>query len=90
MKQKTFITVFVGAHILFIFLQIHKHSQIVKNSYTKQKFEQEKTLLIKKKQALTHQLYAYKNKSAIKDFATKKLGMQPLRLSQIKTLTSAG
>lgn len=90
MQRKTFITIFVGTHILFIFLQIHKHSQIIKQSYTKQKFEQEKTLLIKKKQALTHQLYACKNKSTIKDFAIKELGMQPLRLSQIKTITRVG
>lgn len=88
MKARPFIATFIGVHVIFIFLQIHKHSQIIKHSYALQKNEQTKQLLVKKKQALTHQLYAGKNRSAIKDIAIAQLHMKPIQLRQIKTIES--
>lgn len=86
MKIKPFLLAFVSIHVVLIFLQIHKHSQFIKYLYALQKNEQTRELLVKKKQALTHQLYACKNRSAIKDCAIAQLHMKPIQLRHIKTL----
>ena len=86
MKRKIFIPLFIGTHILFIFLQIYKHSQVIKLSYKKQKNEADRQLLAQKKQDLTHQLYALKNRSAIKKFAMNHLNMKKITLKQIKKI----
>jgi len=88
MKKTTFISLFIFAHIFFIVLQIHKHSQIIKESYRKQKNEQLKNELIQKKELLTHQLYTLKNRSTIQEFATEQLAMKPINLKQIKKITA--
>lgn len=88
MKVKPFLLAFVSIHVILIFLQIHKHSQIIKYSYELQKNEQTKELLVKKKLALTHQLYACKNRSAVKECAIAQLHMKPIQLHQIKKLDS--
>lgn len=90
MKKNTFITIFIAIHVVFIFLQIHKYSQIIKQSYQKQKNELQKNELIQKKQLLTHQLYAMKNRSIVKKFAQESLNMHPINLSQIKKLNKHG
>lgn len=86
MKKATFIALFVSAHVILIFLQIHKHSQRIRLSYQTQKNEAEKELLVQKKQDLTQQVYALKNRSAIKKFALNKLNMSKIQLKQINKL----
>lgn len=86
MKKSIFITIFIGAHVGFVFLQIHQYSRVIQTNYDKQKLETTKITLIQKKQELTHQLYALHNKSSIKQFAVKNLAMEPVQLSQIKRL----
>lgn len=84
MKRSYMLFVFVGIHLAFIFLQIHKHSSLIKLSYLKQRYEQEKIKLTKQKETLTHQLYACQNKSSIKEFATTQLGLEPIHLNSIR------
>ena len=86
MKRSLFITVFIAAHLFFVFFQIHQHSQIIKLSYRKQKNELTLKKLTQQKLDLTQQLYVLKNKSAIKDFAQQELAMQPINIGQIKKL----
>jgi hypothetical protein len=86
MKKKLFITLFVSTQLLFVVMQIHQHSSFIKHSYSKQKYESQKSDLLHKKQAQTHELYALQNKAEIKQYARRVLHMEPLKLNQIKNL----
>jgi len=87
MKRKSFITIFVAVHVLFIALQIDKQSKIVKLSYQKQRHEEEKKKLLAQKQKQTNTLFALKKPSQVKQFATQQLSMKPLDLKQIKRIS---
>jgi len=87
-KMPLFVTVFICINVLFIFLQVYKSSQIMKQSYRNQKNETTKAHLIQKKQTLTQQLYAAKNRSNIKKFAKNNLNMQTVKLNQVKKLSA--
>ncbi|TET06935.1 hypothetical protein E3J79_00480 [Candidatus Dependentiae bacterium] len=86
MKRLTFIVLFVGINILFIFLQIHKQSQITKVSYQNQRKKMELDTLIQQKEAVTNQLQVLKNPASVKKYATNRLNMKKTRLNQIKLL----
>lgn len=88
MNRTFFIYLFIFSHIGFVFLQIHKHTQFIKQTYAKQKNERLLASLQVKKQQLTQELYVAKNHSAIQEFAKNKLNMAPVRLSQIKKVTA--
>ncbi len=87
MKRNAFIAVFITAHIIFIFLQVHKHTQFVTFTYKQQKLEKKQNTLQQEKQLLTQQLYALKDRDTIKKFARKTLKMRPVRLNQVEILT---
>lgn len=87
MKKSTFITIFISTHIVFIFMHIHKYSQVVKASYNKQKNEMVLAALRQKKQDLTHKWYATQNRSNILHFA-KNAKMESINLNQIKKLNT--
>lgn len=86
MKRSTFITFFVGAHVLGVFIQIHQYSRMIKASYQKQKSDTMLSSLHQKKEELTHQLYALHNRNKIKEFATNTLKMEAVSLNTIKKL----
>lgn len=86
MKKNYFITFFITAHIILIFLQVHKHTLFVKNSYTQQQCEKTLATLQEKKQALTQELYVLKDRETIKKFAQEKLNMRPYALNQVKKI----
>ena len=77
----------MSTHVLFIFLQIHKHMQFIKQSFRKQKNERVLGQLEHTKQDLMNQLYVQQNRSDIKQFAQKQ-GMQSVRLNRVKRITS--
>ncbi len=87
-KKSTFITIFVSTHIIFIFLHIHKYSQVVKASYEKQKNSISLETLRQKKQDITHKWYALQNRNAIKQFAINTMKMEPITLNQIKKINA--
>lgn len=87
MKKKSFLTVFISAHIILIFLQIHKHTLFIKNSYNHQLCEKKLATLTEKKQTLTQELYALKDRENIKKYAQEKLNMRPYALNQVKKLS---
>ncbi len=86
MKKKSFIALFIGFHICFIALKIHKQSSFIKLSYEKQHLETECQKLKNRKQELTTTLYTLKKPSSIKQFATTTLNMEPLNLKQVKRM----
>ena len=87
MKKKSFLTIFISAHILLIVLQIHKHTLFIKNSYNHQQCEKKLATLTEKKQTLTQELYALKDRENIKKYAQEKLNMRPYALNQVKKLS---
>lgn len=87
MKRSYFIALFVLVHTLFIAIQIDKQSRLVQLSYEKQRHEKEKNTLSSKKQELTNSLYALKNPSQVKQYATTELTMKPLELKKVKRIT---
>lgn len=88
MKKVFFVSIVVCANVLFIILNIHQYSQVIKLTYEKQKNELLKNNLVQKKQSLTHHFYALQNRSEIKKFVSTELNMEPLTLKQIKKLNA--
>ena len=87
MKKNSFLTIFISAHILLIILQIHKHTLFIKNSYNQQQAEKKVATLTEKKQTLTQELHALKDRENIKKYAQEKLNMRPYALNQVKKLS---
>lgn len=87
MKKNVFIIFFITAHIILIFLQIHKHTMFIKNNYNQQLLEKKIAALKEQKQTLTQQLHALKDRENIKKFAHDKLNMRPYKLQQITKLS---
>ena len=86
MKKNSFLTIFIFAHIILIFSQIYKHTLFIKNSYNHQQCEKKLIALSEKKQTLTQELYALKDRDNIKKYAQNKLNMRPFALNQVKKL----
>jgi cell division protein FtsB len=86
MTKKKFFAVCSCINVLFIGAQIYKHTQFVRYTYRKQ--QEERTLQQQQETiaALTQQLYALQDRTAIKEFAQKELGMKPVALHQIQRL----
>jgi len=87
MKKISFLTTFISAHIILIVLQIHKHTLFIKNSYNHQQCEKKLAALMDKKQTLTQELHAMKDRDNIKKYAQSKLNMRPYALNQVKKLS---
>lgn len=87
MKKNSFLTFVISAHIVIIFSQIYKHTLFVENSYNQQQCDKTLTLLTEKKQILTQELHALKDREYIKKYAQEKLNMRPYALNQVKKLS---
>lgn len=84
MKRNIFALLFVGTHIIFIVLQIHRHSLYIQYSYQKQKNEKMYENLLKEQEMLAYELHTLHNSEAIKQYAQNQLGMMPANLQHIK------
>lgn len=84
MKKPTFLFLFIAANVGFVLLHLHKQSQFIQLSYTKQKIEMQATSLAKQKQELTHQLYMLYDRARILTYAKKELNMTQARVGQFK------
>ncbi len=87
MKKRTFITLFISVHLIFICALIDKQSRLMKLTYQKQAYEQKLKQLKTKQQELTNRLLTFKNHQKIKEYATNELKMSPLFLKNIKKLS---
>lgn len=86
MKKTTFIATFIGAHIVFIVLQIHKSNLITQQSYQKQKNERAKLELVQRSQELTHKKSQLLSHAHVTEFARDHLNMKPVNLTRIKKM----
>lgn len=93
MKKSTFLALFIATNISFVLLHLHKQSQFIHLSYTKQKIELETSTLAKQKQELTHQLYTLYDRARVLNYAKKELNMTQAKVGQFKKInpsTSSG
>jgi hypothetical protein len=87
MTKKQCIIACTTSNLLFIVAQIYKHTQFVHYTYQKQQAEHALAMHEETIKALTQQLYALKDRIAIKEFAQTQLSMKPIALHQIKRLS---
>jgi hypothetical protein len=73
--------------VFFVFLKIYQHNSLIRLNYEKQRVENEKDELKKKKNELLVKYFEIKNQHKARAAVQEKLGMQPLKLSQIITFT---
>ena len=88
MRKINFITFFITVHSILIFLQVHKHTLFIKNNYKQQEYEKQRAALTEKKEILTQELHALKDRETIKQFAYNTLKMRPYTLHNIIKLPS--
>jgi cell division protein FtsL len=87
MKRSTFITIFIGGHIIFAGLQIYKQNEFTRLSYRYQKKDHHKAELAKQKSQLIQEQFAQTNHTDIKEFARVHLHMEPVTIGQVKKLS---
>ena len=88
MKKSAFLALFIATNLSFVLLHLHKQSQFIHLSYTKQKIEHETCILTKQKQELTHQLYTLYDRTRVLNFAKKELNMIQARVGQFKKINT--
>jgi cell division protein FtsL len=88
MKRSLFITLFVSVHILFVLLIIHKQNNFIALSYENQRTQKRILELQDSKKILLREQYALTSHEHVKKFAQTKLGLEPVKMSQIKRLVS--
>lgn len=82
------VVIFVTINLLFIFLQIHKQSQFVKLSYSRQRLEKEQEQLIRQRNDLVHQIYLQQDRKHVQKYASDKLGMSKTGVGQIHKINT--
>lgn len=87
MVKMKFLSIFFLVVVFFIFFRIYQHNLLIRLNYEKQRVESEKDELKKKKNELLVKYFEIKDQHRVKTVAQEKLGMQPLKLSQIITFT---
>jgi len=87
MKKGPFIILFVSVNLFFLFFQINKQSRLVKLSFEQQRLEKTKSDLLDQKQKIKHELFRVQQTDNIKKYACHELGMEKMKLSQVKQIT---
>ena len=67
MKKNSFITIVITTHIILIFLQVHKHTLFIKNSYHQQQCEKKIAALTEKNRHLRKNSMHSKTATALKN-----------------------
>ena len=83
MIKFNFLTFFILFNLSFLFVKIYQHNKTIQLNYNRQKFENKRTELIKEKDKLLIKLSKIKNPKLIKKTAQNKLGLKPIKLTQI-------
>jgi len=84
MKQTQLIIIFVLINALFIFLLVHKQSQIIQLRYKIQRLEGEEKELLKKEEQLLYILQKQQDLKKVKNYALDNLEMEPIKLKDVK------
>ena len=78
------IIIFVLINALFIFLLVHKQSQIIQLRYKIQRLEGEEKELLKKEEQLLYILQKQQDLKKVKDYALDDLEMELIKLKDVK------
>lgn len=87
MKKGTFFKIFASIVLTCSFVTIYQHNQIIKLMYEKRRLEMKKELLTKATIDLNVQLCRLHDYTHTQSIACYQLGMAPLKLSQVITMT---
>jgi hypothetical protein len=87
MSRARFFTILFLLNLTFIFIKIYQHNLIIKLNYEKQRVENIKHELKREKNDFRVKFFTLRNQEEVARLAQEKLGMQPLKLSQIITFT---
>lgn len=85
-KKSLFISCFIGVHILFVLLVIHKQNKFIEFSYEKQRKEKMIAQLRELKKKLERERYILTSYERVKSFAQKELGMEPMSIKQFRNI----
>ena len=89
MRSKTMLLLFVAIQPIFVFFHIYKNNISIRYNYTYQKRIALRDKLLKNKEQFTQRLCQLQNKQKIKEYAQNFLGMEKVKLRQIKKLDHA-
>lgn len=87
MKKGKFIKLFACIMLIGAFVTIYQHNKIIKIMYEKRRLELRKEQLAKEKIELQVRLCALHDYTQTRSHARYQLGMTPLKLSQVVTVT---
>lgn len=87
MKKKSFISLLITTHLIFIFLHIYKNALFTQELFTKQRYEKELNELRAQQHMKKNELLLLQNQEAIMAFAQGTLGLVPVNLDQIKRIS---
>ncbi len=85
-KQRQMIFIVIGLQVIYALAYIYQATRYVGALYHNQKLEQQEQKLIERKRSLDHQLLLLQSRSSIREFAKNKLGLQPIKLKEVKRL----
>ncbi len=86
-KKKQLLLLFVTLNTVVILINVYKNTLIAKLQFQEQRYSTEKTALKKQLDELVCTLQKVKSYENITQFAHTQLGMDTMRLTQIKTIT---
>lgn len=89
MKKGTFFKFFASIVLTCSFITIYQHNQIIKLMYEKRRLEMKKEQLAKASIDLNVQLCKLHDYTHTQSIACYQLGMTPLKLSQVITMTES-
>lgn len=87
MTQKNFLAFAIGCNIIFLFLYIYKQNAFIQANFTLQTYEEQKKILLQKKEQVNNALHKIKQHTSIKKRA-QEMGMHKTDLKQINKLDS--
>ena len=86
LRKNSFIFLFIVTNVLFVFLIIYKKSLFSHLNYEKQRLETQLQELQKEKQKIEQDFLMIKNPKLVQKYVSSNLGMQKIKINQIKRL----
>lgn len=87
MKRKNFFSLLFLLGLFLVFLKIYQHNLLIKMAFEKQRLERQRLKLKDKRSLLLIKFFKLKNFKKIQQIAVDDLGLQELKLSQIKKVS---
>lgn len=87
MTRKRFFSLLFLLSLFFVFLKIYQHNLLIKLNFEKQRLERKKLKLKDRKSLLLVEVFKLKDFKRVQRIAQEELGLQELKLSQIKRVS---